>query len=285
MASSEASPPPNLEDPDSPVMVPGPARRNWLNSALIIMLATVGSRFLGLLRDVILANRFGTGPDLAAYKAAFRIPDLLYTIIIGGALGSSLIPVFSRFLGRNERDKAWRLANTVVNYALVALVVAAAVAWLFMPLLVSDVLAPDYPPEVQDLTINLARLLLLQPFFMGIGGIALALLNGHETFLWPALAPLLYNISIVIGALFLTGPFGIYGVVTGVIVGAVLYLLIQLPALVRLGFYWRPDLRIRQTEGAGQVLRTLGPRLIGQAVFPGQLYCCHQSWLPPDRWH
>ncbi len=247
--------------------VASPTRRNWLNSAVIIIVATIGSRGLGLLRDIVLANQFGTGPTLAAYKAAFRVPDLLYTLIVGGALGSSLIPVFSRFLGRNEGEKAWKLANAVVNYALLGLVVAAGVAWVLMPTLVEVVLAPSYPREVQLLTIDLARLLLIQPFFMGLGGIALSLLNGHENFLWPALAPLIYNISIILGAVFLVGPLGIYGVITGVIVGAVLYLLVQLPALWRLGFYWRPSLQLRRTEGAAPVLKALGPRLIGQAVF------------------
>ena len=237
-----------------------------------MILATVASRGLGLLRDIVLANGFGTSPQLAAYQAAFRIPDLLYTLIIGGALGSSLIPVFSRLLGRQETERAWQLANTVVNYALLTLTVAAGLAWLFMPTLVSVVLAPHFEPDVQELTVRLARLLLLQPFFIGLGGITLALLNGSENFLWPALAPLVYNTSIILGAVFLTGPFGIFGVAVGVVVGSVLYLLIQLPALLKLGFYWRPALAFKTVEGASQVLRTLGPRLMGQAVFQANFF-------------
>ena len=250
---------------------PARTRRGLINSTLLIMGATLLSRILGVVRDIVLTNKYGTTDDYAAYLAAYRIPDTLYLLIIGGALGSSLIPVFSRFLGRGERENAWRLANAVVNYSMVVLAVCSALAWLFAPAIVSTILAPNFPEETKRLTTDLTRLLLLQPFFMGLGGIALALLNGSENFVWPAVAPLIYNLSIIGGTLFLTGPFGIQGVALGAIIGSVLNLLVQVPTLYRLGFYFRPSLD-SQAPGAKQVLRALLPRLLGQAAFQANFF-------------
>ncbi|OJV95995.1 MAG: murein biosynthesis integral membrane protein MurJ [Chloroflexi bacterium 54-19] len=250
---------------------PARTRRGLINSTLLIMGATLLSRILGVVRDIVLTNKYGTTDDYAAYLAAYRIPDTLYLLIIGGALGSSLIPVFSRFLGRGERENAWRLANAVVNYSMVVLAVCSALAWLFAPAIVSTILAPNFPEETKRLTTDLTRLLLLQPFFMGLGGIALALLNGSENFVWPAVAPLIYNLSIIGGTLFLTGPFGIQGVALGAIIGSFLYLLVQVPTLYRLGFYFRPSLD-SQAPGAKQVLRALLPRLLGQAAFQANFF-------------
>jgi putative peptidoglycan lipid II flippase len=248
-----------------------PGRSGLISSTLFVMGATLLSRILGVVRDIVLSNQFGTSDQYGAYTAAFRIPDTLYLLIIGGALGSSLIPVFSRFLGQGDQANAWRLANTVVNYSMVVLTISTVLAWIFAPFIVSTLLAPNFPEDTKNLTIELTRLLLIQPLFMGLGGIALALLNGSENFVWPALAPLVYNFSIIAGALFLAGPFGIHGVAFGVIFGALLYLIVQLPALFRLGFYWRPTLD-RDTPGAGQVLKALGPRLLGQAAFQANFF-------------
>ncbi len=252
---------------------PRPARsdRGLINSTILIMGATLLSRILGVVRDIALTNKFGTSDEYGAYQAAFRIPDTLYLLIIGGALGSSLIPVFSRFLGQNDRENAWRLANTVVNYAMLALTVCSVVAWIFAPAIVSTILAPGFSEDTRNLTTDLTRLLLLQPFFMGLGGIALALLNGSENFVWPAVAPLIYNLSIIAGTLFLTTPFGIQGVTYGVIIGSFLYLVVQLPTLYRLGFYFHPTLD-RDAPGATQVLRALIPRLLGQAAFQANFF-------------
>lgn len=249
------------------------ARRSLFSSALLVMAATLASRVLGIFRDIVLASQFGTSEEYAAYKAAFRIPDTLWLLVIGGALGSALIPVFSRFIGQGEEANAWRLANAIINYCLLVLAVGAAVAWIFAPWIVSYLLAPGFSssPHLQELTVNLTRMLLVQPFYLGLGGIAWALLYGSERVVWPSIAPLVYNLCIIGGALFLVGPFGIYGVAAGVLIGAFFYFLVQLPALVKLGFFWRPQLD-REAPGLGQVLKVLGPRLLGLAAFQANFF-------------
>jgi putative peptidoglycan lipid II flippase len=245
---------------------PRPVRRMLISNTLIVMLATVASRFLGLFREMVVAARFGTSTEYDTYVAAFRIPDLLYLIIIGGALGSALIPVFSRFLGQGEEQKAWRLANAVITTSVVVLVIVSFQTFIIAPQLVSNLLLPVADAQQQALAVNLTRLLLLQPLLLGLGGIAMALLNGTQHFLWPALAPLFYNGCIILGALFLTDSLGVYGMAIGVVIGAGIYFLVQIPALLRLGLRYRPNLDFR-APGLGEVLKVLGPRLVGQAAF------------------
>ena len=237
-----------------------------LAGTVVVMAATLLSRVLGLVRDIVVFQRFGTEGDINAYSAAFRIPDALYLLIIGGALGSALIPVFSRFLGQNEPAQAWRLANAIINFSLLALLVAAAFTFVLAPWLVDWVIAPKFPPGLKTETVNLTRLLLIQPIFLGLGGIAMALLNGTQHFTMPALAPVIYNLSLIAGALLLEPFFHIYSLIIGVLVGAVLYLAVQLPVLVRLGLRYRPGLD-RNAPGLAEVLKVLGPRLLGQSAF------------------
>ncbi len=240
-----------------------------LAGTVVVMAATLLSRVLGLVRDIVVFQRFGTDGDINAYIAAFRIPDALYLLIIGGALGSALIPVFSRFLGQNEPAQAWRLANAIINFSLLALLIAAAFTFIFAPWIVEWLIAPGFKkkdPQLLELTVNLTRLLLIQPIFLGLGGIAMALLNGTQHFTMPALAPVIYNLSLIAGAVLLEPFFHIYSLIIGVLVGAVLYLAVQLPVLVRLGLRYRPGLD-RNAPGLGEVLKVLGPRLLGQSAF------------------
>jgi len=245
---------------------PGRLRRLLFNNTLIVMGATLASRVLGLLREAVVAAKFGTSDDYSAYYAAFKIPDALYLLIIGGALGSALIPVFSGFLGKGEAEKAWRLANSVINISFVVLLVAALLAFIFAPQLVSLVIAPNFPPPAKELTANLARMLLIQPLLLGLGGIFMALLNGSEHFLIPALAPIFYNLCIIGGALLLGDRLGVFGLAWGVVTGAAIYLTIQIPALVRMGWRYQPRFD-RNAPGSREVLKALGPRLVGQAAF------------------
>jgi putative peptidoglycan lipid II flippase len=233
------------------------------------MVCTLISRLLGLVRDITIASNFGTSQELDAYQAAFRIPDLLFLIVIGGALGSSLIPVFSKFLGQNDDAKAWRLANTIINYAFIVLAVVAAVCWLLAPFIVQNILVAGASDYTKSLTLDLTRLLLLQPFFLGLGGIAWALLNGLEKFFFPAIVPIIYNICILGGAL-LAPQLGIYGPAYGVIVGSIFYMLVQLPALYRQGFYFKPTLEV--APGAKEVFAALGPRILGQSALYANMF-------------
>jgi len=240
--------------------------RSLVQSASIVAVAFVASRILGLGREVILARQFGTSGDYDAYVAAFRVPDLLFLIIMAGAFGSAFIPVFSGLLGRGRDDDAWMLASVVLNLAAIAMVIATIICFVFANQLVDTVVAPGLEPASRELTVQLLRLLLLSPVFLGLGIAAKGILEGQDRFDLPALAPLIYNLAIILAALFLAPRYGIYGVAIGVIIGALGHALIQLPGLVRGGMHYRPVLNLR-VPGLAEIGRLLVPRLIGQAAF------------------
>jgi putative peptidoglycan lipid II flippase len=239
---------------------------SMVRSASIVAIALVLSRALGVFRDVLIARQFGTGGETSAYYAAFRVPDLLFLVVMAGSFGSAFIPVFSGFLQRGEEEKAWRLSSAVITFAAVAVVLAAGAAFVAATPLVRYAIAPNLSPRFQALTVELMRLLLLSPVLLGLGIAAKGILEAQDRFLLPALAPLVYNLAIIFGAVALAPTMGIRGLAIGVVVGALGHVLIQVPGLVRSGLRFRPSLD-RRTEGLGRVWRLLLPRVIGQAAF------------------
>lgn len=242
------------------------AVNSMAKSAAIIGAAFMASRVLGLLREIILANRFGTSSDYDAYVSAFRIPDLLFLVIMSGSFGAAFIPVFGGFLARNEKDKADRLASAVITWTALATVALGLVTFVFADPLMRYVVAPDLPPEAMDLAIQTMRMLLLSPLLLGMGIAAKGILESHLQFTLPALAPVVYNLAIVLAALFLAPKYGIEGVTFGVLVGAALHVAIQIPGVIRTGLKFRPTLS-RNVAGLAEVGILLLPRVIGQAAF------------------
>ena len=229
------------------------------------MLAFVFSRVLGLLREVVIGARFGTSADLDAYLAAFRLPDLLYQLIAGGALGSAFIPTFARRLATGDQDGAWRLTSAVINIVTLLLAAAAFLAAIFAPTLVAALVAPGFDPDAQAQTVALMRLMLIAPIIFGASGVIMGALNAQQHFLLPAVAPILYNLAIIAGALFLSPSLGARGLAIGVVAGAAGHLLIQLPGLARFGARYFPTFDVRDA-GVQQVARLMGPRVLGLAI-------------------
>jgi len=243
-----------------------PARSSMARSALVIGVLFLVSRVLGLLREIILANRFGTSSDYDAYVSAFRIPDLLFLVVMSGAFGAAFIPVFGGFLARKEKGAADRLASAVITWTALITVVLGAITFVFASPLMRYVVAPDLPPDAMDLAIKTMRMLLLSPLLLGMGIAAKGILETHLQFTLPALAPVVYNLSIVLAAIFLAPRYGIEGVTVGVLIGAALHVGIQIPGVIRTGLRFRPTLSL-QVAGLSEVGILLLPRVIGQAAF------------------
>jgi len=251
-------------------------------SALIVAAGFAASKFTGVLDDFVVARVFGAGRELDAYYAAFGLPDLLFTLIAGGALAAAFIPVFTGYLAAGDRPGAWRLASSVVNVAFLVTLAVAALAALIAPLLVRRFIAPGFEPAQQILTANLMRLILISTAIFSVSGIVMSALQANQHFWLPALAPVMYNLGIIGGALFLTRPFdlalwsihvrlhpiwpmGVYGLVVGVVGGALMHLLVQVPGLIRFGARWSPGILLADA-GLRRVLRLLGPRILGLGV-------------------
>lgn len=243
-----------------------PARPSLVRSAGIVAAAFVVSRILGLAREIILARLFGTSVEYSAYVSAFRVPDLLFLIIMAGSFGSAFIPVFAGLVSAGKKDDAWKLASTVLNLSAVAMAVFGALAFVFADPIVRYVVAPGSGDEATRLTVETMRILLLSPVFLGLGIAAKGILEAQDRFTLPALAPVVYNVGSILGAVLLAPTMGIRGAAIGVVAGAVAHLLIQLPGLVATGLRWRPWIDLR-TPGLTEVGRLLGPRIIGQAAF------------------
>lgn len=235
-------------------------------SASIIGLAFVVSRILGLLREVILGYRFGTSSEYDAYVSAFRVPDLLFLVVMSGAFGAAFIPVFGGFLEKGDTDRAWRLASATITLAAVITVALAGIVFVFAGPIMRTIVAPDLPAEVQPLAVSTMRILLLSPFLLGLGIAAKGILEAQEQFTLPALSPVLYNASIIVAALALAPRWGIEGVAFGVVIGALLHVLVQVPGLISSGMEYRPTLD-RSVDGLSEVGRLLLPRVIGLAAF------------------
>jgi putative peptidoglycan lipid II flippase len=241
-------------------------RASLARSAGIVAGSFVVSRVLGLVREIVLARQFGTSESFSAYVSAFRIPDLLFLVVMAGAFGSAFIPVFSGFLGDGEDEAAWKLASVILNISGVFVILTAALAWVFAPELVRNVVAPEASTAAQQITVECMRILLLSPVFLGFGIAAKGILEGQDLFTLPALAPIAYNTATILGAVILGPRVGVYGVAIGVVVGALGFLLLEIPGLVRSGMRYSISFDPR-TPGVNEVGRLLAPRLIGQAAF------------------
>ncbi len=267
--------------------------RQVARAAGIVMSLFVLSRAAGLAREMIIGARFGTSAELDAYLAAFRLPDILFQLVAGGALASAFIPAFTDRLVRADRQAAWRMASAVMNIVLLVMSVLALVAAVLARPLVSSVIAPGFPPEQQLLTASLMRWMLISSVIFGVSGIVMGILNAYQHFLLPALAPVIYNLSIIAGAWLLAPRWGVRGLVVGVVAGALGHLLIQVPGLWRRGARYVPTLGLHD-PAVREVGRLMAPRVLGlaavQANFlvntmlasrlpPGSLAALNYGWL------
>lgn len=244
--------------------------RSVMGAATIVAAGFVISRLLGLVRSVAIADAFGTAPELGAYWVAFRLPDLVFQLLAGGTVSAAFIPVFSRVTLERGDGAAWRLASSVLNLLSLATFALAALAFIFAGQLV-PLLAPGLgegtarEAELTSLAVNLTRLMLVSPIVFGASGLVTGVLNARQHFVAAAMAPVMYNLAIIAGALFLSGPFGVYGLAWGVVIGALLHLLVQLPEVLLLGMRWTPALAVR-SRAVRDVMRLMGPRVIGLAA-------------------
>ncbi len=245
---------------------PASLGRAVARNTVIVMAAFVFSRLLGLVRDIVIAHVFGTGNGLGAYVAAFRVPDTIFLLVIGGVVGSAFIPVFSAMRQQGRDAASWRLTSTLINTSLVVISLVGLVAALLAPQLVGSIIAPKFTAQQQALTVDLTRIMLLSPLFLGLGGWAQGVLNAENRFALSAFAPIFYNLGIIAGALLLAPAFGVYGLAWGVVIGAFLHFASQVPGLVQVGMRYSLRLNLRD-RGVGQVVRLIGPRLIGQLAF------------------
>jgi len=242
--------------------------RTITSAALILALASLASRLLGFLRDRLLAGSFGAGDALDTYYAAFRVPDLIYNLLVMGALSAGFIPVFISLWQKEKQgektEDTWRFVSGVLNLLAVGLIVLTAAGWLAAPYLVKFI-TPGFVGEKLAQTVTLTRLLFLSPLILGMSAVVGGVLQARRRFLVFSLAPIFYNLGIIGGILFLAPSFGVYGVAAGVIFGALFHFLIQWPAFYGLGFRYRLVFGWAD-DGIRRLMKLTGPRVLTLAV-------------------
>ncbi|OGE89724.1 MAG: murein biosynthesis integral membrane protein MurJ [Candidatus Doudnabacteria bacterium RIFCSPHIGHO2_01_FULL_50_11] len=229
-------------------------------ATILIAVFSLLSRAAGLLRDRLLAARFGAGDALDVYTASFRVPDFLYNLLILGTLSAAFIPVFTEYV-RRDRDEAWAVARTILNTTIAVMGALAVILMFFSPILVA-LLVPGFPPAKQALTVTLTRVMLLTPLLFSVSSVFSSVLNSFRRFLLVASLPVIYNLAIIGGILFLEPRFGLIGLAWGVVAGAILHMSLQIPAVLRLGFRFSLGWDL-QHPGVRRVIRTFVPRVFG----------------------
>ena len=254
-------------------------------AALLVALSSLVSRFLGIFRDRILAGEFGAGDTLDVYYAAFRVPDLVFNLLVLGALSAGFVPVFieliknppattslagqavsklRKIFTRNQYKEAWELASSLINILGLGLIVICGLGIVFAPE-ITKLVAPGFNPEKQALTANLTRIMFLSPIFFGISSIFGGILQSFKRFFVYSLSPIIYNIGIIIGALYFVPIWGIYGLAWGVVLGAFFHMIIQVPTILTLGFRYVPKINLRN-KSLRQVGTMMLPRTMSLAI-------------------
>ncbi len=234
-------------------------QKTILSAAIIIMVTIAASRVLGLARNRVLAHFFSV-EDLSIYFAAFRIPETIFEILVFGTFSSAFIPTFTSYLSQGKRKEAWHVASVSLNFTFLIFLIFALVIFLAAQPLYR-VIAPGFNPQDSLLIANIARVLLIAQGFFVLSYFLTSVLESLQRFLVPALAPLLYNLGIILGAFWLSPRFGIYGPAIGAVIGAFFHFLIQLPLALRLGF--RPKLSLNLSHpGVREIGRLALPRIV-----------------------
>ncbi len=227
------------------------------------MVTVFASKILGLVRDRLLAQFFA--PDqLAVFLAAFRLPDLIFQLLIFGAVSVAFIPVFTDYIHKNGEKEAFAFASDILNMVLLFFVIITTIIF-FLAGPITNLIVPGFTDSQKELTAALTQVILLGQIILVIGSFFTGICQSYQRFVVPALSSVLYNVGIIFGILFLVPFWGIFGPAYGVIIGASLYVLVQIPLVSSLGF--RHILRLNfQSSGIHEVTSMMSIRTIGIAM-------------------
>jgi len=243
---------------------------NIIPPTLLLALSAFSSSVLGVIRDRMLATTFGATSgagiyNLDAYYAAFKIPDLLYFILVLGAASAAFIPIFTQHKKEGAMKEAWEFASAMLHLMLIIISIVSLLAFIFAPYL-AKIVAAGFDQETFDITVHLMRIMFLSPLIFTVSSVLISLQDSFKTFFYRSLGPIFYNIGIIISIVFFSEKFGVVGITWGVIFGALLQLLVQLPSLKTIGYkhVWSFDYKRKDVRKA---LIITVPRIISGAMY------------------
>ncbi len=212
--------PPGEVSPESNPVAPGHDRmRRLAQAALVVLTGFLASRVLGVVRATVIAAHFGTGVEYSAYVTAIALPDLVFQVLVGGAVGSAFIPVFKQQVSRGDAAQAWRVTSSVINLGVLITGATSVLLAIFARPVMDLVVPGSDDPAFRDLAASLTRILLISPAIFAASTFLSSVLNSYHRFAVAALAPLMYNLAIIGGAVFLSEPLGIHGLAIGAVIG------------------------------------------------------------------
>ncbi len=235
-----------------------------LSAAFVIFLSSGFSAILGVFKNRLLANYFGVSNDLAVFYTSDYIPNLIYSVLIVGAVSTVFIPVFTGYL-KKDKEAAFRTASSIINATLAFFVVVGTIIFLFAPQVIEALSLGKFSTEEVTLGTNLMRIMLGSQLFLLCGSLVTSILQSFKYFLIPALAPVFYNVGMIIGIVFLSPIWGIYGPAVGVLIGALLHFSIQLPLLRKTGFHFKLAFNLRDA-GFKKITVLVPPRILSVLV-------------------
>ncbi|MBN2705971.1 MAG: murein biosynthesis integral membrane protein MurJ, partial [Deltaproteobacteria bacterium] len=254
---------------------PNQSLANLVKNAGTVAFATLLSRILGFVRDMVTAGYLGTSIYADAFFVAFRIPNLLRRLFGEGSLTSAFIPVFSSYLSAGKRDEARAIAQTAMTLTSICLTIITLLGIVFSPLIIS-LIAPGFTatPEKYELAVFLNRIMFPYILLISLVALAMGILNADGHFFIPALAPVLLNLCMIGAALGLSQILGnaALALAIGVLAGGLAQLLLQLPVLKKHGFPWRLRGNFRH-PAIKRILILMGPSLLGLAITQITIFC------------
>ncbi|HBB02964.1 MAG: integral membrane protein MviN, virulence factor [Candidatus Peregrinibacteria bacterium GW2011_GWF2_38_29] len=241
-------------------------KQKLLSGAVLLGVSSLLSRLLGLLRDRLFATTFGAVTadgihNLDTYYAAFRLPDMLFQLLLYGVISASFIPIFSAYIKKDKAEEGWAFANSCTTILTTFLFGVVALSLIFAPWLVK-LIVPGFSQEKLDLTVNLTRIMLISPLFFGFSSIWQSIQNSFGKYFYIALAPVVYNLSIILATIIGAKEYGVYAITVGVVIGAFLHAGVQLPEIIRLGFKFMPNWNWRRGD-LKEMGKLIIPRIVG----------------------
>ncbi len=236
-------------------------------AAFLIALSSLISRFLGIFRDRILAGQFGAGDTLDMYYAAFRIPDLIFNLLVLGALSAGFIPIFSSLLKENKKstnNEAWRLANNLLHVLGFSILALSLLGIIFAPWLMK-IITPGFSQEKLIITANLSRIMFFSPILLGLSSVIGGILQSYKRFFVYSLSPIFYNAGVIIGVLYFVPIWGVYGLAWGVVLGAFFHLIVQAPSVFQLGYRYQFLLNLKDSS-LKKIKSMMIPRTMSLAI-------------------
>jgi len=247
-------------------------RVSFRGTAAMIMLSVLLSRILGFFRTALIPARMGGYSSVAdAYNAAFQIPDLMYGLLVGGAIAASLIPMLTGYVEKKEEKEGWKVVSTYINVMMIVMMVICILGVVFAPQLMNLVARgfADAPPEKMELAVRLTRILMPISFFMMLSGFCNGILNSYSKFVVAAFGPCVYNLATVLSIFFLSNSdassnYGAEKVVLGIVICSFFYFILQFSFTIKYMKDYRPTLHMAHPD-FHRMVRLAVPTLLTSA--------------------